>query len=186
MRFAPLLVLGFLTAGCSGGSTPYRPVPPISADLVRLELTVQVDDSEARRVERSSRGQWLRDLRAAARSTPEQRFTSPGPEILLRRLAREARTHEFHEVSVRLLRPHQLAPLIVVRTSDAESLAQAMGSILPRLDPNWTDRWDYEGIYFLAVDERGVPLFLISNVVRGGLETSEWARSEDLYPFPHW
>jgi hypothetical protein len=104
----------------------------------------------------------------------------------MRRLGREARAHDFLIVSVRLLRPRQLAPLIVVRTRDGHELARATASILSRVDPNWRDHWDYEGIHFAAVDEKGVPLYSVSNVVRGRLETSEWARGEALYPLPHW
>jgi len=46
-----------------------------------------------------------------------------------------------------------------------------------------------EGLYLAAVDERGIPLFSVSNVLRSDgrrlYEGGEWARAEALYPLPH-
>jgi len=48
----------------------------------------------------------------------------------------------------------------------------------------------YEGLYFTAFDERGSPLFSVSNVLRSDgrrlYEGGEWARSDALYPLPHY
>jgi len=88
-------------------------------------------------------------------------------------------------VHVHVFRPRQLAPLIVVRTTHYLSLSRAVGSILQKLDPPGRGHWAYEGIYFMAEDEKNVPFLSVSNVVRGQIEGSQWARSEALYPFLH-
>ncbi|MDQ2909470.1 MAG: hypothetical protein M3R26_03155 [Actinomycetota bacterium] len=144
-----------------------------------------MNDKEAARQARSARAGWLRDMNNAARKYPGIRFRSLSREVLLSRLAREARVHDFDIVSVRMLRPRQLAPAVVVRTTHYVELARATGSILGKLDP--VVRYDrvYEGFYFEAQDERGVPFFSAYNVMRGRIEGGQWARSEPLYPFPH-
>jgi hypothetical protein len=190
MRLVPLLGLAVLVAGCSGGSAQQQAAPPPTMHIglnPKLIRPPAMGRTEAVREERSARGQWLRSLRASARSGSDQRFPTPSREVLLRRLEREARIHDFQIVSLRMVRARQLAPVIVVRTTHAVSLAHATVSILERLDPNW-GRGEavelYEGTYFAAVDERGIPLFSASEVVRGGYEGGSWARSEALYPIP--
>jgi len=190
MRLVPLVALAVLVAGCSGAGHQAAPTPMLQIglkpNLIRLP---PMDRAEAVREERGARGQWLRSLRAAGRSPSDTVFRSPSRAVLMKRLEREARAHDFQIVSVRMLRPRQLAPVIVVRTSHGVSLAHATVSILERLDPNW-GRGEavelYEGTYFAAVDERGIPLFSASEVVRGGYEGGSWARSKALYPIPIW
>lgn len=133
----------------------------------------------------SARGSWIRDMNEAAREYPGIRFRSPGREILLTRLEREARAHDFEVVSVRMLRPRQLAPAVVVRSTHYVALAHATGAILEKLEPDGKYDRDYEGFYFEAQDERGIPFFSAFNVMRGRIEGGQWARSEPLYPFEH-
>ena len=192
MRFVPLLVLALFAVGCSGargnlsaGPGPQLPVAP-KQSLLRLP---PLDKGEAVRGERTARGQWLLALRAAARSGSDWVFPNPSRSTLLRRLERQARAHHFQVVSLEMLHPRQLAPVIVVQTSHPIALAHATVSILEGLDPNY-GRGEpselYEGLYFAALDASGVPLFSASEVVRGGYEGGTWARSKDLYPVGHW
>ena len=76
----------------------------------------------------------------------------------------------------------------------AESHCQAdpyLGLVhaLPRVERSldgYADHPAYEGFYLEAQDERGVPFVIVSTAARGGSpEGSQWARSEELYPFPH-
>ena len=190
MKLVPLVAIAVVAAAC-GSTGPGGRVAPIEPEQIALTpRPAQVSDDEARHVEAVSRNQWLRDLRAAARANPDQHFQSPGVAVFMRRLAREAQGHDFSVVSARMLQARQLAPLIVVRTSDGLSLAHAMASILFALDSDWSPRSDYEGLYFVAVDEKGVPLFLVSNVIGDRppheFEGSDWGRTEALYPLPHY
>src|SRR2546421_31397 len=112
-----------------------------------------------------ARGDWYRYLTKEARLAPRKRFRSPGLSVLSERLKREAHAHSFEIVSVKMLHPLQLAPAVVVRTTDYVALSRATGDILNRLEGR--DPWDYEGFYFEARDERNVPFFAAYNVIRG-------------------
>ena len=193
MRLIPLVALAGLVAGCSGTSSRHLSARGVALPIAfKPELTrsSSMGAGEAVRHEHSARGEWLRSLRAAARSDPDRVFPSPSRTVLIRRLEREARTLDFEILSVRMLRPRQLAPVIVVRTTHPVALARATLSILERIDPSWgRPRELYEGLYFAAVDERGIPLISVSNVLRSDgrrlYEGGEWARGEALYPLPH-
>ena len=185
MRLAALCLLTLVAVGCSDHAAGDRSVLTQGTRFGATQVVHRVTDAEAVRTARSGRGQWIRDLRRAGRKYPGMRFRSPSRKILLSRLAQEAKAHGFDVVSVRMLRPRQLAPLVVLRTTHYVELARATGSILRKLDPEVRYDPDYEGFYFEAQDERGVPFFSTSNIRRGQIEGSEWARSEPLYPFPH-
>jgi hypothetical protein len=188
MRLTVLCCLAALAAGCSDHAKPdravlyegtkgfgFRPKPVVH----------RVTDKQALGGARSARGSWIRDLNDAARKHPGICFRSPGREVLLARLEREARAHDFQVVSARMLRPRQLAPAVVVRTTHYIALARATGAILENLEPVEKYDRDYEGFYLEAQDERGIPFFSAFNVMRGRIEGGQWARSEPLYPFAH-
>ena len=111
--------------------------------------------------------------------------------MLRRRLDAAARRNDFEVASLRLLRPRGLAPRIVARTKHYVELAHAAPRILRRLDPKVAtgdDRsgWRYEGFYFEADDEHGVPFLLVFNFLRGPhAGGGQWARSDALFPFAH-
>jgi hypothetical protein len=134
---------------------------------------------------------WEREIRKRARSDARTRFQNLEPAILRRRLSESASRYDFEIVSVELLRPRQLAPKIIVSTTDYLGLARATPEILRRLDPRAAtsdDRtgWKYEGFYFEAQDEHGVPFLAAFNFWRGNSPGGgQWARSERLYPFPN-
>jgi len=79
---------------------------------------------------------------------------------------------------------------VVVETRHYLAVARAIPKIERSLDPHTgaDDRtgWAYEGFYFEARDERGVPFVIVSNAMRGpSAGGGQWARSEELFPFPH-
>jgi hypothetical protein len=155
------------------------------SDSLRKPVVHRLTDKQALGGAKSARGSWIRDLNEAAREYPGIRFRSPGRKTLVARLEREARAHDFQVVSVRMLRPRQLTPAVVVRTTHHVALARVTGAILEKLEPIEKYDRDYEGFYFEAQDERGIPFFSAFNVMRGRIEGGQWARSEPLYPFEH-
>lgn len=151
----------------------------------------KVGAAEAVKAGQVSRAQWRQEIARRAREDPATRFPNLAPFLLRQRLAEAARRYDFEVVSVRLLRPRQLAPEIVVRTKRYLRLARATPAILRALDPRLPARddrrgWEYEAFYFEARDEHDVPFLLAFNFMRGeGGGGGEWARSERLFPFPH-
>jgi hypothetical protein len=134
---------------------------------------------------------WRRQLRIRAREAPNQSFKNPSPAELRRAIYAESRHYHFRVLSIRFLRPRQLAPEVIVETSDYLRLAQAVPRIMARIDPRSpaaydAKGWAYEGFYFQADDERRVPFLSVSNFLRGpNGGGGEFARSERLYPYPH-
>jgi hypothetical protein len=134
---------------------------------------------------------WLREITSRARRYPEARFPNPPSAELVRNVREYAQRYDFDIVSVRLLRPRQLAPRIIVRTKHYRELAQATPAILRRLDPRGaaaddSQGWKYEGFYFEARDEHGIPFMSAYNFWRGPSGGGGmWARSEPLFPFDH-
>jgi hypothetical protein len=151
---------------------------------------VHIDDATARRDAALGLRRWEADLRRRSRLAPRERFANPAVRTLRDRVAAAARRHDFTVVRIKLLRPRQLAPLIVVRTTHYVHLAHATRDILRELDPRSTSghlhRWGFEGIFFEALDERGVPFLTTFTTLRGpGPGGGQWARSDALYPFAH-
>jgi hypothetical protein len=149
-----------------------------------------VSDAAARRGGASIRKQWERDIRSRAIEAPREHFANLSPDKLKERLAEAAHNHGFGVVAVKLLRPKQLAPEIVVRTTRYRALSRALPGILRSLDPHSgrsdTRGWSYEAFFFEARDERGVPFLAVENFWRGQHKGGgQWARSELLYPFLH-
>src|SRR5262249_27670329 len=69
----------------------------------------------------------------------EQRFPNPSPAAFRRRVALIGRRYGFSVETLRLLRPRQLAPLLVVRTSrPRKAFVKDVASIMKLLDPTST------------------------------------------------
>jgi hypothetical protein len=134
---------------------------------------------------------WEHEIQSRGRRYPAKRFANPSKDELMDDLRALAQKHDFELVSVRLLTPRQLAPKIVVRTKHYLDLAHATSAILRRIDPrtpasNDSQGWKYEGFYFEAQDEHGIPFLIAFNFERGRSPGGgQWARSEPLYPFAH-
>jgi hypothetical protein len=175
-----------LAAGCgSHGSV-------LDAGLAtHTEKPHKVGPAEAKRDIRVTHAEWLGEIAKRAGEDPRQRFPNLAPFLFRQRLAEAARRYGFEVVSVRFRRPRQLAPEVVVRTKRYLELAHAMPTIDRALNPRLPaldDRrgWEYEGFYFEAQDEHGVPFLAVLDFMRGsGPGGGQWARSEPLYPFPH-
>lgn len=187
MRGLCVAAVAFVLAGCGSSS---RSV--LHAGLCSWQgKCTTVSDSQARRTAARVLAEWRREIARRAVAAPKFRFPNLSPATVRQRLDRLARTYDFRVVSVQFLRPRQLAPLVVVQTSRYEQLARATHAILQQIDPKRRtndDRtgWRFEGFFFEAQDERGIPFLAADNFWRGeSAGGGQWARSEPLYPFPH-
>lgn len=187
MRFALPIVLAALAAGCSSGSDR-----SVLREGIRPGVpgkVVVIGDREARKTGRTVESWWLANLEKRAKAHPRERFDNPNRADFRRKLSGLARDDGFEVVSAKVLRPLQDAPLVIVRTTHYLDLARSTQSILRELNPR--DRggdgegWHYEGFYWEARDERGVPFLVASTLTRGQVEGQQWARSEALYPYRH-
>jgi hypothetical protein len=187
MRIAIVVGAAALAAGCSSGSgrsVLHQGISPgTSGNLV------VISDHQASRAGATTRASWRRDLEQRAREHPRQRFDNPSRSEFRHWLRELAGDHGFTVISARVLRPRQDAPMIVVETSRYRELARSTPTILRALNPK--DRggdgegWHYEGFYWEARDEQGVPFLVAATLARGQVEGQQWARSEALYPFQH-
>jgi hypothetical protein len=135
---------------------------------------------------------WLKELRTAAASGDRAKsFPSPPRHVLLQRLHRSESRFGFSLVRVTMLRPLQLAPVVVIRSDDEQAIARATPQIVAGFDPHRVTKenpsgFAYEGIFFLAETSKGVPYLAVFNHWRaphvGG---GQWAARESLYPYPH-
>jgi hypothetical protein len=195
-KCAALAVLVVLATGCSshgGTASNNRAVLYQGLGLRHPGATVassRVSDAATRRGGARLRKQWEQEIRTRAIEAPREHFANLSPDTLKERLAEAAHDHGFQVVTVKLLRPKQLAPEITVRTTHYLALARALPGILRSLDPHSgrSDNrgWSYEGFFFEAQDERGVPFLGVYNFWRGEHKGGgQWARSEPLFPFQH-
>jgi len=169
MRLLPCLMVLALAAPAAAASTP-----------------------SPRRVVAEARAEWLQVLRASARDGDSARtFPSPSRRVLLQRLKTAARLHDFRIVRVRMLRPLQRAPAIVIRSDRELAIARATAKIIDIFDPRHPTSknpsgYAYEGYFFVAETSKGVPYLATSNHWRAPhVDGGEWAASKSLYPFPH-
>jgi len=186
MRRIVLLGLAGLTvAGCShNAGPPGRAVLHTGVTIGQLTRNHVVGPREALRAGRYSRAYFVREIKVAARNEPSKRFDSPPRADLLARLREQGSKHHFRIVALRMLRPDQFAPMVIVSTRGYESLARAGAGILRAL--NGKDLERYEGFYLEARDEWGIPFFTTDTLRRDRVEGGVWARSDVLYPVGHW
>jgi hypothetical protein len=119
----------------------------------------------------------------------EQRFPNPTAQVFRRRVQLVAKRYGFRVASLRLLRPRQLAPLLVVETDrNRKAFVADVQAILALLDPTTSGHGatalTFEGFFFEARDAKG-PFVRTENVYRGEVEGGEWSWSRCVYPFPH-
>ena len=176
-----------LVAGCSGSKSVLdEGVRPGASGKTHV-----IDSTEALRAGRTTLSHWKLELQSGARQNPGKRFPNLSPDELRARLSAAADRYGFEVVSLDLLQPRQLAPKVIVRTKDYLRLAHATSAILSQIDPKRRtadDRtgWLFEGFYFRAEDEHGVPFLVAYTNMRGSSPGGgQWARSERLYPFGH-
>ena len=115
----------------------------------------------------------------------EQRFPNPTPAAYRQRVALVGRRYGFAVVTLRLLDPLQLAPLLIVRTGRPRSQFVAdTPAILAALNPTNGQAATFEGSYFEARDAHG-PFERADNTRRGEVKGSQWSADPNDYPFQH-
>ena len=119
----------------------------------------------------------------------EQRFPNPTARAFRRRVELVAKRYGFRVASLRLLRPRQVAPLLVVQTDRSrKDFVADVPAILALLDAttggHGAAALTFEGFFFEARDAKG-PFVRTENVYRGEVEGGEWSWSRCVYPFPH-
>jgi hypothetical protein len=119
----------------------------------------------------------------------EQRFPSPSPAAFRRRVGRIGRRYGFAVQQLRLLRPRQLAPLLVVHTDrDRKAFVHDVPAIMKLLDPTSNGPGKtaitLEGFFFEAEDAHG-PFVRVDNHRRGETEGGEWSWDPCVYPYAH-
>lgn len=133
---------------------------------------------------------WREALAKGAKSNPGATFENLSPAELNKRLERAARDQGFTVVSLELLKPVGLAPLIVIKTSDPSRVVRGFPELWRSIDPHqgFDDRtgWAFEGIFLKAIDDDNEPFLVAFNHWRGHpAGGGGWARSPDLSPFEH-
>jgi hypothetical protein len=184
--FIFLMVLVFLLSACSGKASV------LTAGYERFGGKSPSPNAEKAKAQAAiAERNWEHEIQARARRYPEKRFANPSKDELMGDLRALAQKNDFEIVSVRLLARRQRAPKIVVRTKHYLDLAHVTPAILRRLDPRVgapedSQGWRYEGFYFEAQDEHGIPFLIAFNFWRGASgRGGQWARSEPLYPYHH-
>jgi hypothetical protein len=115
----------------------------------------------------------------------EQHFPNPTAAAYRRRVSLVARRYGFRVVTLRLLHPFQLAPLLVVATDrPRRQFVADLAAIVADLDPRNDQAATFEGFYFEARDRDG-PFVRTESVNRGEIEGGEWSANHNDYPFPH-
>jgi hypothetical protein len=118
----------------------------------------------------------------------EQRFPNPTPAAFRHRVALVGRRFGFHVASLRLLRPEQIAPLLIVKTNrPRKAFVKDAGKIVSLLDPvSVAPRLHrvaetFEGSFFAAEDSHG-PFWYSWSGGRYNGEGSAWTASLCLLP----
>src|SRR5205823_6168652 len=119
----------------------------------------------------------------------EQRFPNPAPGVFRKRVSLVGRRYGFRVVSLRLLHPRQVAPLLVVETRrERKSFVSDVPAIMALLDPTagagHQTAITFEGFLFEARDARG-PFVRVENVYRGEVEGGQWSWNPCVYPYAH-
>ena len=181
-----MVALGVAIATFPGCGSSSRSVLDEGVHFGALRSFHRIGPAEAVRSVQNGHRMWLAALHTAAARNPTHRFSSPPLGVLMRRLAKAAQRYDFRVVSVRMRRPDQLAPDLVVESDRYVALAKALPRILDAVDPPpaSNDR-AYEGIFLEAVDEHGIPFVEVADSLRSQAMGRQWARADRLYPYAH-
>ena len=160
--------------------------------VASIPATASTAGTSPRHAVSQAYAEWLGELRASARTGDRAaRFANPSRAVLMRRLRVAAGRYRFRIVSVRMLHPLQAAPVIVIRSNRKQAISRATPKVIDLFDPRRVTKanpsgFAYEGYFFIAEAENGVPYLATFNHWRaphvGG---GQWAAAESLYPFPH-
>jgi hypothetical protein len=119
----------------------------------------------------------------------EERFPNPSPRTFRRRVDLIGRRYGFRVDSLRLLRPRQLAPLLVVETSrdrkqfvgDIPAIASLLNPVASAVGQNAST---FEGFMLEARDADG-PFVRVNSVNRGEAAGGQWSWDRCVYPYGH-
>jgi hypothetical protein len=115
-----------------------------------------------------------------------QHFANPSAAEFRRRLAAAGRRYGFDVVSLRLLRPLQTAPLLVVETGrDRKEFVADVGRIvaeLGRARAGGESARGFEAFFFEARDSEG-PFVRVHNVHRARVQGSQWSWDACALPY---
>lgn len=117
----------------------------------------------------------------------DQRFPNMSPAAYRKRVALVGRRFGFAVASLRLLRPRQIAPLLVVKTNRSrKAFAKDIPRIVELLNP--TSAWlsdrgpTFEAFFFAVEDGRG-PFWASWSSFRNEQTGDWWAANRCLYPY---
>jgi hypothetical protein len=116
-----------------------------------------------------------------------QRFPNPSPEAFRARIAAVGKKYGFRMTSLRLLRPRELAPLLVVETErDRKAFVHDVPEIMLLLSPASDGAGQraetFEGFFFEARDAEG-PFVRITRAYRGQIMGGQWSWDRCTYPY---
>jgi hypothetical protein len=118
-----------------------------------------------------------------------QRFPNPAPTAFRERVAAVGRQYGFRVIELRLLRPRELAPLLVVETShDRKEFVSEVPAIVSLLNPAKSEGSQtavtFEG-FFLEVRDADGPFVRTMTVRRGQVMGGQWSWDRCVYPYAH-
>jgi hypothetical protein len=118
-----------------------------------------------------------------------QRFPNPPPKAFLKQVRQVGKAHGFRITLLKLYRPRQLAPLLVVRTSrERKAFVKDVPAILSLLNPTSNGSGHtavtFEGFFFEARDAKGAFLQVL-NAYRGEIMGGQWSWDRCVYPYRH-
>jgi hypothetical protein len=120
----------------------------------------------------------------------DQRFPNPSPAAFRKRVALVGKRFGFTVASLRLLRPRQIAPLLIVKTAlPRQRFVKEIPKIMELLNPatpytqhgNVQTALTFEAFFFAVEDSRG-PFALSYGLARSGSSGTEWGANPCLYP----
>ncbi len=116
----------------------------------------------------------------------DERFPNPSPAAFRKRVSLVGKRYGFTVASLRLLRPRQIAPLLIVTTQRprkafVRDIPQIMELLSPHSFSGRQNALTFEGFFIAAEDAKG-PFTFSSSTVRNDESGSGWAASPCLYP----
>ena len=113
---------------------------------------------------------------------------NPSPAAFRKRVALVGRRFGFTVASLRLLRPRQIAPLLIVAThrprkAFMKDIPKIMELLNPHAFADHTSAETFDGFFFAAKDAKG-PFTWSLRMLRNDNTSGGWAASRCLWPYP--
>jgi hypothetical protein len=113
-----------------------------------------------------------------------QHFPNPSPAAFRRRVDAVARAYRLRVVSVRLLHPFQLAPVVILQATDRKASVRQAAKIDELLDPTRGAAQTFEGFYLELRDAKSA-FVRMAKSFRGQAMGSQWAWDPCYLPYAH-